>query len=284
LVHLRAAAVQMECVLENPKVNFASAESLVVSAREHGADLIVLPELFGTGYRLDENYVRYKEPVPGPTTEKLRDWCLRYGVDLIVGSLVEASSVSGVIYNTSVLVGREGLLLKYRKIHLWNREKLYFRPGARVCVGRNRSAALGVGLAVCYDVAFPELGRALALGGATVICVSAAYGKARTHVWDIATRARALESGCYVVAANRLGEEKESVFAGHTRVVAPDGFVLDESVDGEGLAMADIDLDAVAEERAKLPFLSDLAACDGKLESEIHPLGWEPLSAVSPAP
>lgn len=252
----------MDAVLGKPEANWATAEALVAGAASAGARVVVLPELFGTGYRLDEDYGRYAETVPGPTTARLAAWCAHHKLEVVVGSVIEESPergqapARGALRITAVAVGRDGLLGSYRKMSLWDRERLYFKPGSRpvVCstpVGR-------IGLLICYDLGFPEMARSLALLGADVVCVPAAFGAPRLYAWDLSTRSRALENGFFIVAANRVGREKDSVFAGHSRIVAPDGGVLAEIALGEGAAAAELNLEAIATQRAALPYLRDL--------------------------
>jgi predicted amidohydrolase len=250
------AAVQMECELGRPEVNWATAERLVAEAAGRGAKVVVLPEFFATGYRLDEDYASFAESVPGPTTRRLAEWCSRYRLDLAVGCLVENARAQGVLFNTAVAVGSEGVVGVYRKVSLWGQERLFFRGGSELPVCRTPVGRLG--MLICYDTGFPEVSRGLALAGADFLCVPAAFAKARLHAWDLGTRARALENGFYIVAANRVGTEKDSVYAGHSRIVAPDGSLLADIAEGEGLAMAEIDLAKVAAERRVIPYLRDL--------------------------
>ncbi len=250
------AAVQMDAVLAESEANWGAAEALVAKAASERARIVVLPELFATGYRLDENYRMFAESVTGLTTARLAAWCKRYGLDIIVGSVVEVSPSPAALYNTAVVVGGDGLLGCYRKVNLWDQERLYFRHGSGLSIC---STPLGrIGLLICYDLGFPEMARGLALLGADVLCVPAAFGAARLYAWDLSTRARALENGFFVVAANRVGQEKGTAFAGHSRIVAPDGSVLAEVAEGEGVALAEVDLEVMAVQRAALPYLRDL--------------------------
>ncbi len=141
-------------------------------------------------------------------------------------------------------------------LNLWDRDRLYFEPGSGpvVCstpVGR-------IGLLICYDLGFPEMARSLALLGADIVCAPSAFGAPRLYAWDLSTRSRALENGFFIVAANRVGREKDSVFVGHSRIVAPDGGVLAEIALGAGAAAAELNLEAIATQRAALSYLRDL--------------------------
>lgn len=112
---------------------------------------------------------------------------------------------------------------------------------------------------ICYEVGFPEGSRRAALAGANVLTYSAAFGAARVSVWDVAVRARAIENGCYVIAADLWGcEDEHPPFAGHSCIVAPSGEVISRVDEGEGLAIADINLAEVDDFRGKVPYLRDL--------------------------
>jgi len=259
---LKVAAVQMDAVLGKPEANWETAEALVAGAASAGARVVVLPELFATGYRLDEDYGRYAETVPGPTTARLEAWCAGHKLEVVVGTVIEESSergqaaARGAPRITAVAVGRDGLLGAYGKMNLWDRERLYFEPGSGPVVC---STPVGpIGLLICYDLGFPEMARSLALLGADIVCAPAAFGAPRLYAWDLSTRSRALENGFFIIAANRVGQEKDSVFAGHSRIVAPDGGILAEIPLGAGAATAELNLEAIATQRAALPYLRDL--------------------------
>lgn len=248
-MRFKAAAVQMDCDLGEVGANLARAESLITAACAAGARLAVLPELFGTGYRLDQDYHQYAETVPGPTTDFLTCMAARLGIYL-AGSVIEESTVRGVIFNTEVLVGPEGLVGKQSKIALYHLEKLYFTPGDSVAP---LETALGrIGLMICRDIRYGEIARALALKGAEIFVVSYAAGRI-----DLATQARALDNGAYLVASNRVGQEQDSKFCGDSRIIDPYGEVLAQAGAEEGCAVAEIDTDIIGEARRRRRYLQD---------------------------
>ncbi|MDP2872265.1 MAG: carbon-nitrogen hydrolase family protein [Bacillota bacterium] len=247
-----AAAVQMECELGRLGDNLARAESLVAAACARGARLVVLPELFGTGYRLDEDYHKHAEPVPGPTTDFMTCLAVKHGVYL-AGSVIEESVMRGVPYNTEVLVGPEGLVGKQSKIALYHREKLYFAPGDTAVPFET---ALGrIGLMICRDIRFGEIARALALKGAEIFVVSYAAG-----LIDIATQARAVDNTAYLIAANRVGQELDTKFCGDSRIIDPYGRVLAEAGSEEGIVTAELDTAVIGEARQRRRYLQDYRA------------------------
>lgn len=249
-----AAAVQMDCRPGGRTENLARAEALIRRAAESGACLIVLPELFHTGYRVEEHDAELAEPVPGPVTAWMQEQAERYGAYL-AAAVMEKTGEG--IYDTAVLAGPGRLLFTHRKIHLWGGETARFRKG-----GSLRTVQLPfarVGLIICYEVGFPEEARALAMQGAQVILCPSAFGRARDYAWDTATKSRALENGVFLIAANRCGKEKDSEFGGLSRIVAPDTSILaGAGAAEEAVLCASVDLDAVEKQRQAIPYLRDL--------------------------
>jgi len=204
--------------------NVKEAIELLDSER---ADLWILPELFATGYQfVDADEARaLAEPVPdGPTTRTLTAFAAKRHCYIVAG-LPEDDGDR--VYNAAVLVGPRGLLARYRKVHLFYREKTHFLPGDRsfpvVDLGIAR-----VGMMICFDHLFPEAARSLALHGADLIA-----HPANLVMPDLAQRTtavRALENGVFVATANRVGRESRTtetlVYTGVSQIVGPDGVVL----------------------------------------------------------
>ena len=250
-----AAAVQMDCVPYDKDANLRHAAERIADAAAQGARLVVLPELFNTGYRVEVRDMELAEGIPGHTTRWMQDMARRYGI-YVAGALLERGA-DGLIYDTAVLVGAEGCIGQQRKMHLWDAESSRFAQGAEIGVCRLPFAT--VGLLICYEIGFPEMARIQTLKGADVLLYSSAFGRARDYVWDLASRSRALENGVYVVACNRCGQEQDTSFAGLSRIVAPDASLRAAAgMDGEAVICAEIDLDDVAAMRKALPYLRDL--------------------------
>jgi predicted amidohydrolase len=201
----------------------------------------------------------------GLVVTRLRGLAAELGVTLLVGSVAERIEGDRRVYNTSVLVGPDGGLLGvYRKIHLFDidlpglehlKESRAVAPGTELVVAE---APVGpVGLSICYDLRFPELYRALVARGARLLAVPSAFtertGKAH---WEILLRARAIENLAFVVAPAQYGVHgKGRASHGHAMIVDPWGTVLAEVQDGEGLAVADLDLERQDRLRRELPAL-----------------------------
>ncbi len=252
----QVAAVQMDCVRYQKAANLKTAEALVGEAAQGGAKIIALPELFNTGYCVADADFTLAEPIPtGETTLWMESLCKQYGV-FLTGAIIERDSHEGVLYDTHLLVGPEGYVGKYRKVCLWGDEQLRFREGSAYPVFDLGFAK--VGLQICYEVGFPESARILALRGANLLIYSAAFGRARSYVWELASRARALENGVYVLAANRYGTENDTLaFANKSRIISPRGDLLAEGEKRDTVLLAEIDLDQVPCQRRAVPYLRD---------------------------
>lgn len=280
-MNLRAACLQMNTrgdVADNVRV----ALELVEEAAAAGARLVALPETWA--YKGGREGIRASaEAVDGPSNAALAQLAARHGIFVLAGSIYEPSPEPGRVYNTSALFGPDGgLRAVYRKIHLCDvtadttvyRESDDVVPGAelvtvQVDLGEAApadaveasapAAPVTLGLTICYDLRFPELYRGLALRGAQVLCVPAAF-TAHTGAahWEVLLRARAVENGCFVIAPGQVGEHlPERECFGHSMIVDPWGTVLAELQDGVGFCIADLDLDRIAEVRAQIPSLQN---------------------------
>jgi predicted amidohydrolase len=265
-----AAAVQMTSGPDRGR-NLARAGELVAEAAEQKAKLVVLPELFpwrGPAAEAAEHH----ETVPGPTTELGAEWARRHAMYICMGSLREASPDPSRAYNTSCVLAPDGsLLARYRKVHLFDVD-----IAGRVSVRESDSLLAGdhavsvttplatLGLSICYDLRFPELYRRLALSGAEVLLAPSAF-TAHTGAahWEVLCRARAIESQCYLVAANQSGTSSHG-FAdyGNSMIVDPWGRVLGRAADGDDVVTAELDADELRRVRAELPALRHVRLTD----------------------
>jgi deaminated glutathione amidase len=258
-----AAAVQMAASSVKEE-NLAKAETFVRLAAERGATLIVLPEVFAwRGPRADEP--AQIEPIPGPTSERLRDLARRYQIYLLAGSFLEKGD-DARSYNTSLLLGPQGdMLAHYRKIHLFDvdipgqvrvKESDTKKPGETVVAA---ATPLGVlGLSVCYDLRFPELYRQLAAKGAEVMFVPSAFTfpTGAAH-WEPLLRARAIENQTYVIAPNQIGKNAHGYADyGNSMIIDPWGKVIARAPDKECFITAEIDRDYTEKVRRELPCLA----------------------------
>ena len=246
---MKVGYVQMEPALLEPEKNYSRAEKLVKEAAEKGAKLVVLPELFDTGYNFEsrEEVESVAGQIPdGPTTEFLIELARSLDVFIVAGTAEKDER--GNLYNSAVIVGPIGwgYIGKYRKIHLFNREKLFFQPGDLGFHVFNIGVAK-VGVMICFDWFFPESARTLALKGAEII---AHPSNLVMPYAPMAMPIRALENRVYTITANRVGEERGLRFIGRSMIASPKAEVLAMgSEDREEVAVVDVDLGLARDKR-----------------------------------
>ena len=245
---MKVGCVQLTPLFGRPAENVARAQEMFRGA---GADLLVLPELFTTGYLFADREEAWSlsEPVPdGPSTRSLLAAAREEGLLLCFG-IAERSGER--LYNSSVLLGPEGVLLVYRKVHLFCAEKEHFAPGDRSFPVTDIGACR-VGTMVCFDHLFPESARSLALQGTDMIA-----HPANLVLPDLAQQTmaiRALENRVFTATANRVGAESRTgetlVYTGCSQVVGPDGEVLVRlSNDRVETAVVGIDVERARDKR-----------------------------------
>lgn len=252
----KAAAIQLAPKPGDVEGNTARALELVRAAARDGAKLIVLPELFATGYDPPKAAAQPESIKNGTTSFKLQEEAKRKDL-WIVGSIAERPAQPGGKPTLSTfLVAPEGVSEGQPKIHLWapGGEPQHFAPGAKTRVFNSRLGRIGA--ASCYDIEFPEVPRSLAVKGAQVLVVPAAWYT--DWAWDLYTRVRALENGCWLVAANFAGPGALGRFCGRSRIVGPDGRVVADAGEKEGFAAEFVDPMAALDERKKRPYLTEM--------------------------
>ena len=264
---MRAAVIQLNSTAD-VAANVETAERLVRATVRDGAELAVLPEkwsLLGSGEQLHE----LAEPLGGPVVASARDWARELGIHLLAGSVAERVPDRELLSNTSLLIDPGGeIVATYRKIHMFDvdvggvayRESENEQAGDEIVTAA--AGELEIGLSVCYDLRFPELFRILALRGAQAITVPAAFTAVtgREH-WEVLLRARAIENQLFVLAAGQAGEAPPHFSSwGHSMIVDPWGKVLDALADGEGHAIAELDLGEIERVRERLPSLANRRA------------------------
>jgi len=237
---LSVAVAQMDPKLGQSAANLRTIQAMGEEAFAHGARLVVFPEcaLSGYGFASLEEARPVAEPIPGPATLALQALCARYQSYLVAGLLERAGDA---VYNSAVLLGPEGLIGTYRKIHLpWLGVDRFVTPGDQgfkvweTAIGR-------IGIAICYDLRFPESLRVLALQGADIIALPTNWPDTSQLMPEFVTRTRALENRVYLLACNRVGEESGFWFFGRSQIVGTSGKVLIEAGELPEIAYASID-------------------------------------------
>jgi predicted amidohydrolase len=236
---MRIGFLQLRPKFGDVKINVRKTKSLLDKVSDA---TIVLPELFNTGYlfRNEEELASLAERVPsGYTTSELKKVAKRRRLNLVFGI---AQKFKGKYYNSAVFISSKGKVTIYQKIHLFDREKLFFTRGKSFKVVSTGEAKLG--LLLCFDWIFPEVSRVLTLQGAHILChpsnLILPYAQQ-------AMRTRCIENRVFAVTANRIGTERRGTisltFTGGSQVVGPRGDVLASAGDrSESLKVADIDL------------------------------------------
>lgn len=222
------------------------------------ADLWVLPELCTTGYQFasKKELAELAEPVPaGPTTRRIQDLAREKNAFFVLGL---AEKDGDKLYNSAILVGPEGFVASYRKVHLFFKEKLWFSPGDRP-FAVVKAGGVPLGILICYDHMFPEAARALALQGALLLAHPANF--VIPGLGQLTMRVRALENRVFVVTANRVGGEARDqpplTFTGMSQIVSPTGDILaSSSRTAEEAVVVEIDVEQARNK--KLTPLNDL--------------------------
>jgi deaminated glutathione amidase len=262
---LRVAAVQLNSSADQAG-NLATADRLTRAAAAQGAQLIVLPEKW-TAMGSEQELRDSAQALDGAAVSWARETARELRIDLVAGSILEAVPGQAKLANTSVHVGPDGeIIAVYRKIHMFDvevagrvyRESELEQPGEEIVLSRT-ACGVELGLSVCYDLRFPELYRILAVRGARIITIPAAFTLATTRDhWETLVRARAIEDQAFVIAANQFGAHPAGQHSGgRSMIVDPWGIVLAQAADGEGAILAELDLDRQLEIRASLPSLAN---------------------------
>lgn len=259
----KVAAVQMTSTEELER-NLRTAEREVRRAKAAGAHLVALPENFAY-LRKEGARIAFKTSLDGDVVASMRELARELRLHLLLGSIPEAIPRSRRIHNSSVLIDSRGdLLAVYRKIHLFDiairggvelRESKTVTPGDETVVAETTLGRLG--LSICYDLRFPELYRRLALDGAQVLFVPAAFTSyTGPHHWLPLLRARAIENQCWVVAPAQVGSHSPQRSShGETAIIDPWGAVVARKTRGRGPVTAEIDLNHLDRVRRGLPCL-----------------------------
>ena len=253
---MRVACCQFDIAWEDKGANYARVEALARAARLGPGALLLLPEMFATGFTMSA--AALAEAPDGPTAAFAGGLAREHGIHVLAG-IVIASGGSGRPRNEAVLFGPDGRIAsRYAKVHRFTfaGEDAHYDAGDGPSVAE--VAGWRVQPAVCYDLRFPELFRSGGARGAELVCVIANWPAARESHWLALLKARAIENQAYVAAVNRCGADPNVAYSGRSQVIDPRGEVLADGGTGEGIITGDLDLDALRSYRAKFPALSDI--------------------------
>ncbi|UAL49503.1 carbon-nitrogen family hydrolase [Sutcliffiella horikoshii] len=251
----KIACIQFDVAFGDPEANIEKACELLTVAGKDRPDIIVLPELWSTGYdlgRLD----KIADSGGFVTTKFLKSAAKELKTHIVGGSVAKKTNKG--IYNTMITVNKDGEVAgEYSKLHLFRLmdEHHFLQPGktdgmfeldGETCAGF-----------ICYDIRFPEWIRAHTTKDAKAIFVVAEWPLARVDHWRTLLIARAIENQCYVIACNRSGADPKNAFAGHSMIIDPWGEIVAEAGEDEEIITAEIDLDKVEEVRKRIPIFED---------------------------
>ncbi|MBT3533545.1 MAG: carbon-nitrogen hydrolase family protein [Rhodospirillaceae bacterium] len=265
MTSFQAACVQINASNDLDQ-NIASLGRMIREARAAGADFITTPECAAM-IEVGRDNIRGKAFVEAehPALAAFREWAVETGAWLLAGSLSVLLEGEERLANRQYLIDPTGAIAaRYDKIHMFDvdlpngkrlRESNNYRPGADAVVTPLPWCQLG--LSICYDLRFPHLYRDLAKAGADVLVIPSAFMQVTGEAhWHVLMRARAIETGCFVIAAAQCGEHVAGRLSyGHSVIIAPWGEVLTDGGTDEGISLAEIDLTAVGKARGHIPAL-----------------------------
>lgn len=257
--NVKLSLVQFDSKMKDVNYNVKKAIKYIEKAGKNKSDLIVFPELFTTGYNVNiikTDYYDLAEGIDGITIKTLSNVAKENNIN-IVAPIALKKEVYGVIYNSAVVIDRNGIVLgSYSKTHLWAGDMYYFRSGDEYPVFNLDFGKIGI--MICYDGGFPEVSRILALNGAELILCPSAFPIWDKDMWDIYFKARSLENVCFVAGINRVGKEDDLDMFGNNKVCNPRGKVLLEGkMKVEEMQNIEINLDEVEKYRKVIPYLKD---------------------------
>jgi len=251
---MKIACIQLNIKWEDATSNFVRVRELIKKAKDGGAKLICLPELFSTG--VTENSLKFSEGIDGRTSSFLSEQAKKNKVYL-VGSFIEKAE-NNLPKNTVAVYNHKGRLIgKYEKIHLFtnNNEDEFYSAGDKLV--NFRLEDFNIFPFICYDLRFPEIFRAAVEKGANVFLVMANWPNPRKEHWITLLKARAIENQSYVVGVNRVGKSPKLSFFGSSMIISPKGEIITEAGDKEEILIGEIKSDLTEEWRKSFNSLKD---------------------------
>ncbi len=251
---LTISLAQMQIALADVRKNTKTFEDLTAEAARRGSHLVVFPELWSTGYALDQAR-EFGTALNAGTFAHVSTISTQHRIS-VVGSLLEKRGME--VANSATFFAPTGKLLGvYRKIHLFQLmdEHKWLQAGASPL---KMELPWGLtGIAICYDLRFPELFRRYAVEGVGLIIIPAEWPLQRIEHWRTLLQARAIENQCYMIACNAVGQTGDTVFGGHSMIVDPWGKIVIEAGETPALLTAEIELDLIEEVRRRIPVFED---------------------------
>lgn len=255
---MRVSLGQFDVALGQPQANLETVTAMTIDAARRGSNLVVFPELWSTGYDLERAAI-HATPTHEGLFAQTALLAKTHGI-AIIGSCLSLLG-DDRFGNTAVFFDQDGKAMgHYSKVHLFRlmEEEKFLTAGDHLTQIETEWGRIG--LAICYDLRFPEMFRAYALDGVRIVLLPSEWPHPRLAHWQTLLRARAIENQMYVVACNRVGSSKNTEFFGHSCIIDPWGETVIEGGEDEELLTADIDLGVVDSVRAKIPIFVDRRA------------------------
>ena len=253
---MKIAAIQHDIVWEDPEANFARLAPMVAAASTAGANMVVLAEMFSTGFSMDPE--RIAEPRDGASTRFLTDQAIEHRV-WVCGSLPERPHGQDRPFNRLILAAPDGTVHRYAKIHPFT----YAHEDEHYAAGKEHLTVDVEGMRVtpfvCYDLRFGNEFWSVAPDTDLYVVVANWPESRRTH-WRTLLRARAIENQAYVIGVNRVGRGGKLDYSGDSRIIDPTGEILAEAARTEAILTAEVTPRLVGETRERYPFLGDRRA------------------------
>lgn len=242
---MRISIIQNDTIYKDKEKNIKKINSKLKQIKKYNPDLIVLPEVWNTGFSKDifddiENYVEDKKL---KSLHTIKEYAKENKNYILAGTVFEKEK--NMVFNTAFLFDRNGDVIgKYRKIHLYSPdgEDIALNSGGETPIISTEFGKIGI--LICYDIRFPELSRIYAQKGVDILLVTANFVKPKLDVWKTLLKARAIENEVYVIACNRAGsiEETNQKYFGHSMIVSPKGEVIEEAGEDEIILNASIEI------------------------------------------
>ena len=253
---MKVTCIQMDMAFGRVEENFQKAEKLIEAAMAEHPDVLVLPEMWNTGFFPKENLKDLCDTDGSRVKAEIGAFAKKFSVNIVAGSV--ANVRDGKIYNTAYVFDRKGVCVaSYDKAHLFSPmgEDEYFTPGHRLC--RFTLDNVPCGLVICYDIRFPELSRSLAVEGIDVLFMVSQWPRERIHHLRTLTAARAIENQIFLVCCNSCGTAENTVFGGNSAILDPLGELLAQAGDREMLLSAELKFSILENIRTSINVFAD---------------------------
>lgn len=254
---VKVACIQMDVLHCEKEANISKAFFMAREALAKGADILIFPEVFSTGFCYGD-MDNSAEPENGETVRKMCEFSRKHQCVLIF-SLIEKKDAEGGFnyYNLGLCIEDGEIAGKYRKTHPFKREKQYFSSGSEIHPFRLVKREITVGLQICYEIRFPEVARKLVLEGSDLLVTIAEFPSPRGHIWKSLAIARSIENQIPHIACNRVGNDPDSSFFGGSIIVDALGEVKTEACEMECVILDDIEFETAQKVRDMIPVLED---------------------------